>query len=171
MVFSHARGRALVALAGLRPQSRARDRPRPGEQDVFEIDGEKKKFDYRSGGNADWLRRIDTVKMHALTSGKIQGWKIAYLAEAGADPIKAMEAKRNVNSFIRCARSLFSRKATKFVQNLKLPDPLPFAGIEMEKAGSMRYKSEINLRSLFTAARSALGKNRPEQYKIFLLAK
>jgi len=138
--------------------------------DVFKIDGANRKFDYRSGGNAEWICRIDAVKLHALTPGKVQAWKVAFLADAGVDPVKAVEAKRNVNSFIRSARSLFSRKATKFVQNLKLPDPLPFAGVEMEKAGSMRYKSEIDLRSLFKAARRELSEKRPEQYKIFLLA-
>lgn len=138
--------------------------------DVFKIDGGKEKFDYRSGGNAEWLKRVEATKLDALTPDKVQSWKVAFLAKAGSNPVELARAKRNVNSIIRQAKSLFSRKATRFLTDLNLETPGPFDGIAFEKAGSMRYKSTIDYRTLVVAARNELAEAHPEQYKILLLA-
>ncbi|MBI3877754.1 MAG: tyrosine-type recombinase/integrase [Verrucomicrobia bacterium] len=137
---------------------------------MFDIDGGTAKFDYKTGGHAEWVGRVESVKLATLTPDKVQAWKVAFLKDAAANPIQLAKARRSVNSFIRCAKSLFSSKATKFLANVTLPAPLPFAGVAFEKSGSMRYKSSLDYRALVVAARNELAATRPEQYKIFLLA-
>src|ERR1700751_1424109 len=53
---------------------------------------------------------------------------------------------------------------------MKLPNPLPFDGIEFEKRQSMRYRSSFDVFGLIEKARGELAAAAPEQFKIFLLA-
>ena len=162
----------IKAKAGLRPKTfkAYANALRKIVADSFGIDGGKAKFDYRSGGHAAWIARIESIRLDALTPAKVQAWKVSTLEEARPSPVQLMHARRNVNSFIRQAKSLFSSKATRFLSGINLPNPLPFAGIAFEKPGSMRYQSRIDCHALVVAARNELAVQHPEQYKIFLLA-
>ncbi|MCU0783831.1 MAG: hypothetical protein MUF81_07235 [Verrucomicrobia bacterium] len=132
------------------------------------------KFDYRSGngeqsGHARWLVKIDSHRLEALTPEKITGWKRKRIARAGHSPAAAASARRTVNSYIRCARSLFSPSILKEIKGLTLPATLPFAGVELEETGSTKYVSKINAQLLIAAARNDFKTADPEAYKAFLL--
>ena len=135
---------------------------------AFKIGDDKTKYDYRAGGQKKWVAGIDAIKLAAISPDRVQAWKVAYLKNAGTSPVSLASAKRTVNSYIRCARSLFSPSILKFVK-VRMPQPLPFDGIELEEAGSMRYKSKINPELLVVAARTDLRDQHPESYKAFLL--
>lgn len=137
--------------------------------EVFAIRGGKAKFDYRGTGHADWLQKIDSIRLDRLTPDKVNDWKKSRVADAGNSPTALSSAKRTVNSYIRCARSLFSPTLLKLTRNLELPATLPFAGVELEEAGSMKYISKINAQALIAAARRELKPAEPEVYKAFLL--
>jgi integrase len=115
-----------------------------------------------------WLERIDNVKLSALTSDAIQEWKIAFIARAGADPIQTRSARVSANSFLRCAKSLFSPRVVKHV-GLELPSPLPFSDVQFEPRQSTKYRSTFSITGLVEAASAELA-NEPEVYKAFLLA-
>ena len=159
--------------------------------DINGIGDDPRKFDSVSGGNQEWLTKVEAVKLHTLTPDKIQKWKIAFLKKAGNDPIKQKEARHSANSFIRNAKSLFSPGVLKFIKENDLPSPLPFEGIKIESGGSTRYKSEVNFELLIASANNELAILIPtidennlvesrkarqdtllknEMYKIFLLA-
>jgi len=55
-------------------------------------------------------------------------------------------------------------------EEVELPSPLPFEGIQLEKQPSNRYKSKIDASSILAEADKTLAKNNPEAYKILLLA-
>ncbi len=115
------------------------------------------------------MKKVHTVKLNRITPDKVQAWKVKYIRENGTDPQRTKAAKSTVNSIIRNSKSLFSKKALRFLK-IELPSPLPFDGIEFEKAGKSRYKSEMNPELLFAAAQNELADQQPEQFKIFLLA-
>lgn len=130
---------------------------------------DKSKYDYRGGGQQQWLSRVDAIKLAAMTPDRVQQWKIAHIKNAGASLSAQVAARRTVNSYIRCARSLFSRTVLKFVK-VRLPATLPFEGIELEEnVGDMRYKSKIKVKVLVSAAKAELRAAFPESYKAFLL--
>jgi integrase len=135
---------------------------------IFKIDEGKSKFDYRQDGHARWLEKVDAVRLNAITPEKVQAWKVAYIQRLGRNPIRVQSVRRTVNTYIRCARSLFSKKLLRFV-SVRLPDTLPFAGVDLEKAGSTKYVSTINVASLIADAKSELKDQHPESYKAFLL--
>jgi hypothetical protein len=134
--------------------------------DICDIDGGKSKYDYRNGGRAAWLEKINDVKLAKITPDEVQKWKLRFLRRAGSDPIKQRAAKISVNSLMRQAKTLFSPEVLTFIK-LELPNALPFTGVNFEPRQSMRYRSGFDVETLLGAAQKELP---PEQLKILLLA-
>ena len=133
---------------------------------------DESKFDYRSTngtGNSKWTSRIDAIRLERLTPNRVNSWKRDRIAGAGHSPAGIAATKRTVNSYIRCARSLFSSSLVRELKQLKLPDLLPFQGVELEESGSVKYVSRLNARALIAAAKNELKDSDPEVYKVFLL--
>ena len=135
---------------------------------VLKIPSTKRKYDYKKGGYQDWLSKVSSVKLSKITPEKVQAWKKSYIKKNGPNPRAEKKAKESVNSIIRNAKGLFSEKALRYV-SVELPEGSPFQGIEFEKPGKSRYKSEIEPELLLAAAKNELSKDHPELYKIFIL--
>lgn len=137
---------------------------------IFGIKGGRSKFDYRGGGNQKWIDRIDSVRLERITPDLVSHWQRQFVRKAGKSPAAQASARRSSNSYIRCARSLFSPKLMKTLPFSDLPKPLPFDGVELLETGSTRYFSRIDAESLIAAANAELKEAEPEAYKVFLLA-
>ena len=126
------------------------------------------------GGSPEGRRarreHIDALKLSILSPAKIQKWREAFLARAGRDPVKQRAARVSANSFIRQARSLFSPKYLEGLETIVMPDPLPFAGVKLERRSMPRYQSSFDVLELIRSAVRELAENEPEQFKIFVLA-
>lgn len=130
------------------------------------------RHDTHKGGRDAWCAKVDAVTLDVLTPERIQKWRLAYVAKAGSAPDAKKRAENSASSLLRNARSLFSDDALKFARaNLSLPEPLPFAGIKLQKPSS-RYVSRIDARSLIAAAQETLAADpaTSEQFKLFALA-
>ncbi len=132
------------------------------------------KYDYHTGGHQVWAQRVDEIRLERLTPDRVNQWKRERVASVGHAPITVAAARRTVNSYIRCARSLFTVALMRELKGLKLPATLPFAGVELEESGSQKYVSKINARTLIAAAHAELkpADMKPcdaEAYKAFLL--
>lgn len=126
----------------------------------------KQKYDARKGGRAAWLAKVHDVKLAAVTPQRVQAWKIRFLRRADDDPLRQRTARISVNSLLRQAKSLFAPDRLKFI-DAKLPDPLPFSGIQFEPRPSMRYRGSFDVERVIADAQRELP---TEQLKIFLLA-
>ena len=126
------------------------------------------------GGSPEGRRirkeRIDALKLSILSPARIQKWREAFLVRAGNDPMKQRAARVSANSFIRQARSLFSPKYLAELGTIVMPDPLPFAGVKLEKRSMPRYQSSFDVLELIQSAVGELAESEPEQFKIFVLA-
>jgi integrase len=138
--------------------------------DAFEIDGGNARFDSQKGGRDSWIEKIHAIRLSDVTPGRIQEWKRAFLAKAGSDKTKKRSASVSVNSFLCRAKCLFSPDTIKHLESVKLPNPLPFDGIDFEPRQSMKYRSNFDVVKLIEKARAELSTEEPEQFKIFLLA-
>ena len=87
-------------IAGLRPKTLAdySKALRKIVADIFEIDGGTDKFNPHTGGREKWLEKVDAINLADLTPEKIQIWKLAFLKQAGDDPVRQRRAKISVNS-------------------------------------------------------------------------
>jgi integrase len=138
--------------------------------DIYGIEGGAKKYDYRKGGQGEWLEKIHAVKLADVTPEKVQGWKRTFLLRSAGDPLRERSARVSVNSFLRQAKSLFAPDVVKHLGALQIPRPLPFDAVDFEKRHSMRYKSTFDVETLVADAQAELAATAPEQFKIFLLA-
>tara|TARA_R110002096_G_scaffold342549_2_gene535534 strand:+ start:5159 stop:6475 length:1317 start_codon:yes stop_codon:yes gene_type:complete len=130
-----------------------------------------KKFDGLKGGTKAWQAAVDAVQLSEITPAKVTGWKNLYLEDANQNGSKFQSAKTTVNSLIRNAKALFSRKLLPFLEKeIKLPDPLPFEQVAMEKSASMRYHSKIDATAIIQAAMGELRDSDPEVLKVLTLA-
>jgi integrase len=126
------------------------------------------------GGNPEkhrtWRGKVEAVELSFLTPGKIQKWKESFLVRAGHDPVKQRSARVSVNTFLREGSSLFAPRMIEGLEDVVLPEPLPFSKVRLEKRSMPRYQSTFDVMALIRAAREELATSEPEQFKIFLLA-
>ena len=137
--------------------------------EAFGVKVEGSRFDYRKGGNQEWVARVDAIRLERVTPGRVMEWQRSRMKRAGHSPVALASAKRTANSYVRCARALFGRDILKRLKGLSLPTPLPFEGVELFEGGYMKYISKVNAQALIAAARAELKPDEPEVYKAFLL--
>jgi integrase len=133
---------------------------------IFGIKGGREKFDYVNGGRKAWLAKIDRIKLGDVTPEKVNKWRIAFVRDAGNDPVDVKRARISCNSIMRQAKSLFAPKLLAHV-TMQKPDKMPFDEVSFHKRESMRYHSTVNFNALVS---DALRELPHEQLKIFLLA-
>ena len=113
---------------------------------------------------------IENAPVSILTPEAVQAWRLAFVARAGVNGTKARSARISSNSMIRQARSPFAPRVVKFLGALRLPDPLPFSGVEFFPRESMRYTSRIDAGVLMRQAREELAESDPDSFLAMLLA-
>lgn len=126
----------------------------------------------RCGTNREWwLAAVNRIPLKALTPAKIEAWKLNYVTQRGqGNEAKMRSARNSANSIIRMAKALFSKRLVRLiVDEIDLPSPLPFDGVELFPRQSMRYISTIDVSALVTKAREDLAATDPESFKALLL--
>lgn len=126
------------------------------------------------GSREEWRRRVDSVPLASITPARVLAWKKDYLDKSAGDAVALRKAKNSVNTILRNAKGLLSRKVIPF---LALPEGFisPFEGVPFEPRQSMKYRSAINLGELVRAARNGdkekdLEPLPKEHFKVFVLA-
>ena len=137
--------------------------------EAFGLKKDKARFDYRHGGNQKWVNRINSIRLERVTPARVAAWQQRRIKQTGHSPVAIGSAKRTINTYVRCSRSLFSREIRKRLKTLHFPSPLPFDEVELLEGGSTKYISKVNATALIFAARSELKANEPEVYKAFIL--
>ena len=117
-----------------------------------------------------WRARVDSLKLATLSPEAIEAWRAAFIKRGSTNPLAEKSARVSANSFIGRARSLFGAETIARVRDLiEIPNPLPFAGVKVERVHVPRYRSGFNVETLLESAREELATAKPEQFKIFLL--
>ena len=162
---------AVEATGELRPATfqKYRNAFRTIVSEGFGIKSNSLKYDHKQCGNQKWAAKIDRVRLERVTPARVTLWQQRRLHNAGRSPVAMATAKRTANSYVRCARSLFRQELRKRLKDVQLPSALPFDGVELFDAGSMKYISKVDARTLIAAARRDLRASEPEVYKAFLL--
>ncbi|MFT3990708.1 MAG: hypothetical protein QM680_04790 [Luteolibacter sp.] len=140
---------------------------------VAEIKGitSDNKNGFGKGGTEAWRQEVDAVRLDSFTAADIVAWKIERIRTKAEDPLTKQAAITTANAIIRNARSLLGRKILPFLhQTLKLPVPLPFEGVSLEKSGSTRYISKIDPFAILARGKGELADSAPESFKILVLA-
>ncbi len=140
---------------------------------IAKVKGSKARHDHFTGGAEKWREGVDKIPLSEITANRIEEWRGRYLAQFDDKPLKRQQAQSTAISIIRNAKSLFSPRTLKVLGadvRSRLPNPLPFAGVEVGKRPRTRYKSKVDPGALAAAAWNELKVQEPDQFKIFLLA-
>jgi integrase len=136
--------------------------------DMLHLPDDNTRCDKIGGGYAAWLSKVNSFKLVQFTPTKITTWKKSFLDRAQKDPVSQKSARVSVAYYLRNAKSLFSAKIREHIE-LLLPDPLPFAGVKIERADG-RYFAKFNLEELIQSACNDLAENDQEAFKVLLLS-
>jgi integrase len=118
-----------------------------------------------------WQEKANKIKLSSLDPLSIEAWKKNVIKAAGKRRLKQLSARRNVNSFILNARTLFGKKMARRLKDKGLAMPInPFEGVDLEDQGSVKYVSTIKAKDLLHAAKTELEPCHAETYKVILLA-
>jgi integrase len=120
-----------------------------------------------------WKKNADEIPLATLSPAAVDRWRLSFLKPHRSDSVAEMRAKRSVNSYLRNARALFSRPILEVMRthHITLPDPLPFAGVALERnTGSTRYHSTISAGTVLASARAEFAETNPDAYAVVLLA-
>jgi integrase len=184
--YTRAFRRIVSDVAGINPIIKVKRRrrvldPETGKKHLKEVEETKDvRHDYaadwrKNGGDREsWLAKVDAVKLEAVTPAKIQKWKQAFVKDRSeGSPLKEKTARGTANSYLRKAKSLFSKSILNVTaETLNLPETLPFEGVTLFKKNQLkklRYESKIDAKELVSAAIEELPKLDEEAFKIFLL--
>ena len=127
----------------------------------------RKKYDYVSGGHAEWIARIDGQALKLLTPESVSGWRNSYVAKAGTDPVERKSAERSAATVLRCSRALFSPDVLAMLKVALPPDP--FAGVKLKDPGPQRYHSDVSPEWVLACAERELKAERPQEFMALLL--
>lgn len=137
--------------------------------DILAVKKTKSRFGPKRGGASEYRQKIDSMGLATLTPVAIQHWRLERVRRAKT-PKDVSSAKTSCNSTIRQARSLFAPKVVKFMQGLRLPEAVPFEGVEFYEKQNSRYSSKIDAGEIVAAAHNQLAKTNPQAFIAFLLA-
>lgn len=137
--------------------------------DLLAVRRSKKRFGPHSGGARKYREQVDAAGLDLLSPTAVQSWRLAYVGKA-KNPKQESSRMTSCNSTIRMARSLFAPKVVKFIPELRLPEPLPFAGVEFYPRQSAQYFSKIDPRELLLAAQEELSEKDAAAFLAMILA-
>lgn len=126
---------------------------------------------YYGSNHEIWVSSVDRIPLEAITPDRVLSWRKIYIQEHSGDAAAKKRATVTVNSLIRNAKALFSKKLLPHLAKvMTLPTELPFENISQLNAGSTRYQSKIRAKDILDAAEIQLRSKHPNAYMILQLA-
>jgi integrase len=136
--------------------------------DMLRLPDDNTRCDKIGGGYDAWLNKVGTFKLAQFTPAKIAAWKKSYLERAKSDPVSQRAARVSAAYYLRNSKALFGAKIREHI-GLALPEPLPFAGVQIERP-SAKYFATFDLEKLIQNACGDLAESDQEAFKVLLLS-
>ena len=136
---------------------------------ILSVRKTKKRFGPGKGGAQAYRAGIDAASLEIFSAQAVQRWRLAYVSQS-RNPAQERSRMTSANSTIRQAKSLFADKIVRFLPDIRLPSPHPFAGVEFFPKQSARYFSRIDPQALLRTAQRELADSDPPAFLAMLLA-
>ena len=117
----------------------------------------------------DWRTKVEAFPVNDFTVVGIDRFRQKELRECGNDHKRRGSTSTTLNSYLRAAKGVFTKKLLPHYADLILPDPLPFCVIAPLPEPSHRYSSKIHAANLVATAKKTLKKFDAEAWIAFLL--
>ncbi len=119
---------------------------------------------------AEWREKTGSFPLSGFTNQAVEKFRQRELTSVKEDFEKLGAMTASLNSYLRGARSIFFKKLLHHYEDLNLPDPIPFQGIDQLQEPSHRYRSKIDIIKLMKLAKNELKPEHPEEWIVFLLS-
>ena len=153
-----------------RASSTQSERTRRSAEDARSVARSLRRIASDITGRKDGSRDAWNVKLEALTSEKIEAWRMKFIRTSDEPAQREERARVREQLHPAGARALQRRDALARSRRRRDSEPAPFAGIKVEATRVARYRATFDFAALIESARSELAEREPEQFKIFLLA-
>jgi integrase len=137
--------------------------------DLLAVKRSKKRFGPLSGGARKYRELVDAAGLDLFSESAVQAWRLAYVRRA-KNPKQESSRMTSCNSTIRMARSLFAPKVVKFIQDLRLPEPLPFASVQFYPRQGSKYFSQIDAKEILRSAHGEFAEQDQPAFLALILA-
>lgn len=117
----------------------------------------------------EWRAKVEPFPMAGFTPQKIEEFRQRALLECGTDHKQRGATSTTLNSYLRAARGVFSKKLLIHYTDLELPNPLPFTETAPLPEPSHRYQSKITVTHLMETAIETLYPTNKNAWVAFLL--
>jgi integrase len=117
-----------------------------------------------------WRESVDSVPLTAIDANRIETWRKAYIERAEDDELLRRRYVTTTNSYIRRSKALFSKRVLGKLRSIKLPELLPFDGIESGGRPDNRFYGISGGASIEDLIPAAVVELDTEVLKVFILA-
>jgi len=137
--------------------------------DLLAVKRSTKRLGPCSGGAKKYREAVDAAGLDLFSAAAVQAWRLAYVRRA-KNPKQESSRMTSCNSTIRMARSLFAPKVVKFIPDLRLPEPLPFASVQFYPRQGSKYFSQIDAKEILRSAHGEFAEQDPPAFLALILA-
>jgi hypothetical protein len=138
--------------------------------DIFDIQAGKEKYDYVNGGNKKRIEKIHAIPLSEITQGVIERWKNqTFKCRMDASSGEDASASTTINSILRSAKSLFSKKILRSI-GLGKKIISPFLDVSFLPEESHRYTTLFDAKELIMKAKKELEPKSKNAHMTILLA-
>jgi integrase len=125
----------------------------------------RKEFGRRS---EEYRARLHAVRLTDLSLERLEKIRDAFIGRAGEDAVAGRRARISAKSFLRNAKA--GIRAAQKLGRLQMPEPAPFAGLEVAGAVTTRYAAEFDAAEMLRRASETLFAEDPMAFRVLLLA-
>lgn len=117
----------------------------------------------------EWRSKVESFPMDDFTVQSLEMFRQRELNACDGDHKKRGSTSTTLNSYLRAAKGVFSKKLMPHYEGLALPAEIPFRLLSPLPEPSHRYHSKIDAAFLVPSAKSGLSQADPDSWIVFLL--
>ena len=92
-----------------------------------------------------WRAKIEKIPLEELSVIALESYRTRVIRAAGEDGIARGKAITTLNTYFRCAKSIFADRVMPLYGGLLLPEPIPLRQIKPLREPSRRYVSTVDV--------------------------
>ena len=99
-----------------------------------------------------WRAKIEKIPLEELSVIALESYRTRVIRAAGEDGIARGKAITTLNTYFRCAKSIFADRVMPLYGGLLLPEPIPLRQIKPLREPSRRYVSTVDVPEIVQSA-------------------
>jgi integrase len=99
-----------------------------------------------------WRAKVGNVPLNEISIIALESYRTRVIRAAGEDGVARGKAITTLNTYFRCAKSLFAERVLPLYESLALPEPIPLRELKPLREPSRRYVSNVDVSEIIKLA-------------------